>query len=179
MDVINLKVDIEVLREDILDFMDENETFYPSESKSIISKLEDLRSSSRSKIILVRHHSKDDETNYLMEQEEVLAKIKLFIKESKDVNMKQRLANKQQQMDTLAQQEKFMEFQLDEMTRQIMELEAVFKNFISGAKDEEITRWNAELPETLKTLESISNKYQKVLQVTTHNKDLLRSVSEV
>ena len=96
-----------------------------------------------------------------MEQEEVLAKIKLFIKESKDVNMKQRLANKQQQMDTLAQQEKVMEFQLDEITRQIMELEAVFKNFISGAKDEEIIRWNAELPETLKTLESISNKISK------------------
>ena len=39
MDVINLKVDIEVLREDILDFMDENETFDASDSKSIISKI--------------------------------------------------------------------------------------------------------------------------------------------
>ena len=31
----------------------------------------------------------------------------------------------------------------------------------------------------LKTIESISEKYQKVLRVSTNNKDLLRSVSEV
>ena len=87
MDVNNLKVEIEVLREDIHDFMDENEAAMDaSDSQSIISKLEDYRTSFRSKVILLRQNTKDDNADYFAEQEEVLVKIKAFIKESKDVN---------------------------------------------------------------------------------------------
>ena len=115
-----------------------------SHSQSIISKLEDYRTSFRSKVIILRQNTKDDNADYFAKQEEVLVKIKAFIKESKDVNAKFRLSARQHQMDTLMQQEKIMDFQLEEITRCVMELEAVFKNFVSGAKDDEITRWNSD-----------------------------------
>ena len=79
MDVNNLKVEIEVLREDIHDFMDENEAAMDaSDSQSIISKLEDYRTSFRSKVILLHQNTKDDNADYFAKQEEVLVKIKAF-----------------------------------------------------------------------------------------------------
>lgn len=133
MDIDQAKLDIEVLRDDILDFIDENEVINTdaSESQIVISKLEEFRTSFRSKLRFIRQHAQGDTAEYDKMQDEILAQIKSHIKDTKDANAKYKLADQQLQMDALMQQEKVIEFQINEVSRGIMELESIFKNFVS------------------------------------------------
>ena len=130
MDIDQAKLDIEVLRDDILDFIDENEVINTdaSESQIVISKLEEFRTSFRSKLRFIRQHTQGDTAEYDKMQDEILAQIKSH---TKDANAKYKLADQQLQMDALMQQEKVIEFQINEVSRGIMELESIFKNFVS------------------------------------------------
>ena len=137
MDIDQAKLDIEVLRDDILDFMDENEVINTdaSEAQIVIPKLEEFRTLFRSKLRFIRQHAQGHSAEYDKLQDEILTQIKLHIKDTKDGNTNYKLADQQLQMDALMQQEKFIAFQINEVSRGIMELKPIFKKFVRVASD--------------------------------------------
>ena len=85
--------------------------------------------------------------------EKILSSAKSFIKDLKDLDMKNKLAKHQKAKSDAIQQEIVTKFQLGELQRGITELESNFKCYVGGAEDREISKWNEEIPDNLKRLE--------------------------
>ena len=124
-EIAQIKLQIEILKEDIIDYIDENHDCDPSDSSQYINRLEELRTDYRSKVLELRQLDEEN-TSF----DDILTKIKGCIKEKKDETVKFKLHNERKKIEAQIQHEKVAEFQLSEVKRCIEELEELFKKHV-------------------------------------------------
>ena len=131
-----LVIDIKVLIEGIKDTIDENpvQGCMPSEVDGTVKHLEEQKSTLRRKGLELGSEDKDTEIIQLSITN-TIASIKDYIKEAKEYKGKLTLAQSKQSMESSICKERSVTFALEDMERNIEQLESDFQLHLSTKSD--------------------------------------------
>lgn len=171
-----LLINIDVIKEDIVDFIDEI-CFETMAAHDVISRLEVLRTNFRTKHYKLRHVvGVENYDNFKQEYDDVIQRIKEAIIRSKDVQSKEKTKEK----IALAHHERSMLFQVKSTLRIATELKNEWSvSTISKLSDEQLIKLKENQKEAAKKLEKVTDNYQEILKFTATSEEMIEAVQDL
>ena len=169
-------IDIMVLIEDTKDMIDENPVHIcttTQELDSFITRLEQQRNAIRRKSHVLKPSDSSDDV-LQMSIENMLSTIKDSIKEAKEYQGKLNLAqSKQSIIDASTFKERSVIFALEDMERNITQLETDFKQDLNKTSDVQLMQFKNDINSITKRFQKMSEKYESILQSPVTKADTL------
>ena len=174
-----LVIDIKVLIEGIKNTIDGDpvQGCMPSEVDGTIKHLEEQRSILRRKGLELGSEDKDTEIIQLSITN-TIASIKDYIKETKEYKGKLTLAQSKQSMESSICKERSVTFPLEDMERNIEQLESDFQLHLSTTNDVQRMQLKNENASISKRFNKMSEKYETILQSPITNTCTLMAIKD-
>ena len=174
-----LVIDIKVLIEGIKNTIDEDpvQGCMPSEVDGTIKHLEEQRSILRRKGLELGSEDKDTEIIQLSITNTV-ASIKDYIKEAKEYKGKLTFVQSKQSMESSICRERSVTFALEDMERNIEQLESDFQLHLSTTSDVQLMQLKNENASISKRFHKTSEKYESILQSPITNAGTLMAIKD-
>ena len=177
VDPVDLFVDVQVLKDDIGDFVDEM-SFDATPANEIIITLKGLRSEFRTKhtkLKLLIGNPRYN-TEFKREFDDVIQMIKVAIERAKEFQSKEVATQK----TIVDHQEKSMLFQINTTLRIATELESEWREpAISRLTDDQILKLKDNQKESAKKLETLTHNYQEILKYPAVSGAVKKAVEEL
>ena len=177
VDPVDLFVDVQVLKDDIGDFVDEM-SFDATPANEIIITLKGLRSEFRTKhtkLKLLIGNPRYN-TEFKREFDDVIQMIKVAIERAKEFQSKEVATQK----TIVDHQEKSMLFQINTTLRIATELESEWREpAISQLTDDQILKLKDNQKESAKKLETVTHNYQEILKYPAVSGAVKKAVEEL
>ena len=156
-----LSAAVNTLHSDINDFLEENDLNNCIMIEDIdrnIDKITDLRSLYRNSVNEAKIQIDDFDTKYGSICTDLMAKVKMYIKEANDKRHKLRMKDFVYSQEQVAKEERKWRFILNELNRSMDDLESHLIDDIKELDDEEVQRKQSEVSDLKKKLHHISSK---------------------
>ncbi|XP_066928171.1 uncharacterized protein [Clytia hemisphaerica] len=177
IDPVDLFVEVEVLKDDIGDFVDEM-SFDVTPAREIIATLKELRSEFRTKHTKIKLliGTPRYNTDYKREFDDVIQKIKTGIEMSKEAQSKEAATQK----TILNHQEKSKLFQVNTTLRIATELESEWcESTIPQLTDDQLLKLQDNQKVSAKKLETVTQNYQEILKYPAASGAMKKAVEEL
>ncbi|XP_066916720.1 uncharacterized protein [Clytia hemisphaerica] len=177
IDPLDLFVEVEVLKDDIGDFVDEM-SFDVTPAREIIATLKELRSEFRTKHTKIKLliGTPRYNTDYKREFDDVIQKIKTGIEMSKEAQSKEAATQK----TILNHQEKSKLFQVNTTLRIATELESEWcESTIPQLTDDQLLKLQDNQKVSAKKLETVTQNYQEILKYPAASGAMKKAVEEL
>ena len=170
------KIEIAVIIDEVQDVIDENPIYgsIPRELDTAISKLQTFRTDLRR-----RTHSMQLDENLGSTVNETLARIKDYIKSSKDYSSKMNLANTKEEENSVIIKKRSAAFVLENMCQNLDEIENCIFEDLSAVNDKTLIQIKADSSKLPERLEKISEKYEQLLQQPITDGDVLHHIQTI
>jgi len=170
-----LIIDVDVIRDDIKDFIDEI-SFDEMAPDKVITRLESTRTLFRTKHYKLRHYLGETyQERFGQEYDDITYQIKSAIRHSKD-NQSKSIAHERM---AIVHQEKAMMFQVEATGRTLADLHHQWGKSIKVATEDQIIQWKEDLQKSIKMFDKASEKYQELLMFPAGDTNLIEAIADL
>ncbi len=173
----NIKIETNVLIQEVLDVIDENPIYKNASLDSTIQKLCDLRNTIRQNDILMKDGNQSHELTDPLGQ--ALLDIKMYIKEANEHKHKGNLGRSKNESEAAVCKERSALFTTNEIIRNIKELEMDFSVKPDTVTDVELIQLKTELSSQNQRVRGIAQQYESILQTPVNIAEILHGIKEI